>query len=283
MVANKILVIGAEGQLGREFQAGLEKRSIDVVAPKEKDCSITDVEAVGRILRESKANVVINCAAYNAVDQAEEDQDLADLINHRSVAGLAQLCNENDCRLVHYSTDYVFDGNKQDLYLESDATNPINVYGRSKLDGEQAALEANSDNLVFRLSWVIGKGESNFLFKFSNWVKGKQSIEVSEDEISIPTFTRDIVPLTFEALNKGLSGLYQMTSSGYASRYELARYYAECKGLDISIMPVPMSKFKTKAKRPGFSAMANDRLALDLKTEIPEWRDSLLMYVNETQ
>jgi dTDP-4-dehydrorhamnose reductase len=279
MARTRILIIGAEGQLGREFHQALEQQALDVFAPKEKDCSLTDASQLRDVIRKSNPDVVINCAGYNAVDQAEEEQDVVDLVNHKAVSDLAQLCRESQCRLVHYSSDYVFDGTKQDLYLETDETNPLNVYGKSKLAGEQVALNSSSDNLVFRLSWVIGKGQQNFLFKLSNWAKNNHVLKISADEVSVPTFTHDIVRLTLDALDKGLTGLYQMTSSGYASRYELAKFFGEVSELDNVFVPVPMSEFETKAKRPGFSAMINNKLSQDLNVRIPDWQDSLRLFV----
>ncbi|MBU2510558.1 dTDP-4-dehydrorhamnose reductase [bacterium] len=278
MDCQKILIIGSEGQLGQEFVNYLDEKQVQYFAPKEKDCNITDVEQLTDLFTKYQPKFVINCAAYNAVEAAEENHEIAYLINSRAVETIAGLCNQYGCKLVHYSSDYVFDGTKQDLYNEDDPTSPLNIYGKSKLEGEEIALCSNPEFLVFRLSWVIGRGQQNFLHKLGEWAKTKRVLTISADEVSIPTFTDDIVKLTLESLEKDLKGLYHMTSSQYASRYELARFYIDYFNLDNIVIPVPMSNFKTKALRPVFSPMSNLKLESALNIKIPDWKDSFCRF-----
>ncbi|MFH2129746.1 MAG: sugar nucleotide-binding protein, partial [bacterium] len=200
----KILILGSAGQLAKAFISTLEERGLDFVAPVESESSITDFDQISRLLDKTKPGIVINCAAYNAVDAAEEDPETALLVNSRAVENLAQQCEKRSLFLVHYGSDYVFDGNKGDLYTEEDDPNPLNVYGRSKLEGEVAVREIMSRYLVFRLSWVIGPGTQNFLHKLSGWAEQNRILKISADEVSVPTFTDDVVKVTLLALEKGL-------------------------------------------------------------------------------
>ncbi|MBU2647035.1 dTDP-4-dehydrorhamnose reductase [bacterium] len=271
----KILILGSAGQLAKAFISSLEQRGMDFVAPAESESSITDFDQISRLLDKTKPGIIINCAAYNAVDAAEEDPETALLVNARAVENLAQQCEKRSLFLVHYGSDYVFDGNKGDLYTEEDDPNPLNVYGRSKLEGEVAVREIMSRYLVFRLSWVIGPGTQNFLHKLSGWAEQNRILKISADEVSVPTFTDDVVKVTLLALEKGLQGLYHLTNSSYASRYELARYYIEKTGRQNIVVPVPMSSFKTAARRPLFAAMSNRKIQKELGIDIPTWQEGV--------
>ncbi|MCP4751125.1 MAG: dTDP-4-dehydrorhamnose reductase [Proteobacteria bacterium] len=279
MIKGTVLVLGSAGQLGSDFQRALVRKGLDFSAPDESDCSVTDFEQIGEAIKSIKPAVVVNCAAYNAVDEAEDEPEPAYLINGRAVENLAVLCREANAFLVHYSSDYVFDGGKQDFYREEDTPNPINVYGKSKLSGERAVMANMSDFLIFRLSWVIGNGEQNFLFKLSNWAERNRILRISSDEVSVPTFTEDVINVTLWSMDRGLRGLYHLTNGGYASRYELARHYVERKGLNNVVVPVALSSFETRAKRPMFSVMSNRRISEELGVVIPTWQDALDRFI----
>ncbi|MCK4810127.1 MAG: dTDP-4-dehydrorhamnose reductase [Candidatus Omnitrophica bacterium] len=274
MKNNKFLISGASGQLSKEFQKIFHERKIDFAAPSEEEWDITDFTKTRTIINEAKPNVIINCAAYNLVDEAEENSKLAHLVNSQAVENLARICKENKIFLVHYSSDYVFDGQKQDLYVEEDMTNPLNVYGKSKLEGEQAIKECLSDFLIFRLSWVIGKGKQNFLYKLRQWAEKSKVLKITSDEVSVPTYTENIVNVTLLSLEKGITGLFHLTNTGYASRHELARYFINRMGTENIIVPVSIDTFKTKAKRPMFSAMSNLKIKKTLDIAIPKWEES---------
>lgn len=279
MKNNKFLISGASGQLSKEFQKTFAKKLINFASPSEEEWDITDFAKTKEIINKSKPNVIINCAAYNLVDDAEEKPELADLVNSKAVENLAKICKENKIFLVHYSSDYVFDGKKQELYVEEDIANPLNEYGKSKLKGEQAVKDNLSDYLIFRLSWVIGRGKQNFLYKVWNWAKDSQAIKISSDEVSVPTYTEDIVIITLLSLEKGLIGLFHLTNSGYASRYELTKYFLNKMGAKNIVVPVSIDNFKTKAKRPVFSAMSNLKISKILDVSIPKWEESTDKFV----
>lgn len=275
----KILITGANGQLAQEFQRLLGSFYHEMTALDKKTLDITDPESTKKVLSQYNPDIVLNCAAYNFVDRAEEDFDTAYKVNAQGVRNLALACKRNNALLVHYSSDYVFDGKKEDFYTEEDETNPINNYGKTKLLGENFLREDYDKFLLFRVSWVFGEGNQNFLYKLLEWAKKNRVLRVVYDQISIPTYTRDIVNLTMFAVNKGLRGVYHLTNTGYATRYEVARYFLERLGMDNLIIPVHSEYFQSPAKRPFFSAMSNRKLANDLNVEIPDWKIGIASYV----
>ncbi len=278
---NKYLILGANGQLGKQFAKDLTSRNEPVIAPDEKDCDITSVDILSRFIDSVKPSVIINCAAYNAVDLAEQQSDIAYLINSTSVKNIATLCSEKKIFFVHYSSDYVFDGSKGNLYNENDAPNPLNIYGKSKRAGEAAVLLSGEKYLLFRTSWVFGNGAQNFIHKMLQWSQKNPVLKLTADEVSVPTSTIDLVDITLRSIDKGLTGLYHLTNSDYASRYEWGRYIAKKLSLKSTIIPVPMSVFSSPAKRPLFSAMTNQKLQKDLGYSIPDWRDAVDRFIIE--
>jgi dTDP-4-dehydrorhamnose reductase len=277
----KILIAGANGQLAREFQKALENYSYSVVALDKESLDISDLNVIAETFSKHNPDIVLNCAAYNFVDKAEEDFDTAHKVNASGVRNLAVACKKNNALLVHYSTDYIFDGTKEDFYTEEDEPNPINNYGKSKLMGEKFLTEETDKFLLFRVSWVFGEGKQNFLYKLSELGKKNRVLKVVYDQISAPTFTKDIVILTMLAIDKGLRGVYHLTNSGYASRYEVARYFIERLGWDNLILPVNSDYFPSSAKRPYFSAMSNLKLSKNLDVNIPDWKMGIDRYIEE--
>ena len=275
----KILIAGANGQLAREFQKALENYSYTVVALDKESLDISDLNVTAETFSKHNPDIVLNCAAYNFVDKAEEDFDTAYKVNASGVRNLAVACKKNNALLVHYSTDYIFDGTKEDFYTEEDEPDPINNYGKSKLMGEKFLTEETDKFLLFRVSWVFGGGKQNFLYKLSEWGKKNRVLKVVSDQISVPTFTKDIVILTMLAIDKGLRGVYHLTNSGYASRYEVARYFIERLGRDNLILPVNSDYFPSPAKRPYFSAMSNLKLSRAMGVNIPDWRIGIDRYI----
>ena len=278
---HKYLILGANGQLGKQFAKDLHARNESVIAPDEKDCDITSIDILSQFIDSVKPTVIINCAAYNAVDLAEQQSDIATLINTTAVKNIATLCNEMKIFFVHYSSDYVFDGTKGNLYNENDVPNPLNVYGKSKRAGEEAVLSLGSKYLLFRTSWVFGNGTQNFIHKMLQWSQKNPVLKLTADEVSVPTSTIDLVDITLQSIDKELTGLYHLTNSDYASRYEWGRYIAKQLSLKSTIIPVPMSAFPSPAQRPLFSAMSNEQLQKDLGFTIPDWRDAIQRFLIE--
>jgi dTDP-4-dehydrorhamnose reductase len=275
----KILILGANGQLGRQFQKELLNRNINYLAPNKKECDITLFDNIRQFIETRKPNYIINCAAYNAVDNAESNSELVFLINHKSVENIAKICKDNNIFFIHYSSDYVFDGRKGDLYSESDSVNPLNVYGKSKLAGENSVLDILNNSLVLRLSWAYGDGNQNFIYKLKDWASKNHILKISNDEVSIPTNTYDIVNATLDLIKIKATGLFHLTNSNYCSRYEWARFVLDTLNLDNIIIPVPMSNFQSLAQRPLFSPMLNDKICSILNYKLPDWRTSTQKYL----
>lgn len=273
----KILLIGANGQLAREFLKSLENHQVEALNKQQLD--ISSNSAVSNVVSFYKPDIILNCSAYNLVDKAEEDPDAAFRVNADGVRNLASAGKKHHALVVHYSTDYVFDGTKDDFYKEDDASNPINNYGKSKLAGERMLTEETDGFLLFRTSWVFGEGKQNFLYKLVEWAKLNRVLRIVSDQISIPTCTKDIAQITMLAIEKGLKGVYHLTNSGYASRYEVARYVVKQLGMNNLILPVSSDFFPVAARRPYFSALSNGKLSEELGVNIPKWEDGIDRFI----
>ena len=278
----KYLIIGKNGQLGREFLRVLGGDSagvgagVSVSSVGREECDITDLNQILNLFEAIKPDIVINCAAYNQVDKAEEDYIEAFKVNSIGIRNIAFASKKYNSFLVHYSSDYVFDGKKENgLYTEEDIPNPLNEYGKSKLMGEQLLKEETDRYLIFRVSWVYGEGKQNFIYKLMQWAKNSEYLKIAYDEISVPTSTRTIANITLKAIENGLTGLYHLTNLGYASRYEWAKEILKIKNIDKFIKPVSSDIFELPAKRPKFSAMSNEKIKSLLNIDIKSWDEEL--------
>lgn len=282
MTKRRFLVLGSAGQLGQAFQETLSQESKDHLFLSRQDLDIADADKLKSCLEDIKPTVLINCSAYNDVDLAETKPQEAFRANARAVENLADISKKNNIFLVHYSTDYVFDGSAQNPYVEMDIPNPLNQYGKSKLEGEKAVKSILKDYLLFRVSWVFGKGERNFLAKASKWARTQKEIKIAQDEISVPTYTKDIVNTTLSSYLKGLVGLYHLTNSGYCSRYDWVKFFFENKGINNKMIPALSEDFHLPAKRPKFSAMSNRKICTDLNNEMPSWQEAVERFCKHT-
>ena len=269
----KILVIGSTGQLGEAFARILSEQGFNFSALGRNDIDLTNHKQVEKVIKDIKPDIIINCAAYTLVDDAEDNSGLAYKVNQDAVKNLAEICKKLNIFLVHYSTDYVFKGDKKQPYTEKDPTCPINVYGKSKLEGELAVKNTLSDYLIFRVSWVIGRSKRNILYRILQWAKGEGDLRISSDEISALSFVDSIVMVTLLSLKKSLTGLYHLTSSNYASRYKIAKYFLSKVKPDKKIIPVLAKSFDTKANRPAMTAMSNKLISSKLNIVIPGWKE----------
>lgn len=278
----KVLIFGKKGQLGSKFTKYLDKDNIDFLSLSKEECDITDFLKVRDAIKGFNPDIVINCTAYNFVDKAEEDYLQAFDVNTFAVKNLAVICKELNKFLVHYSTDYVFDGTKQDFYTEEDTPNPLNIYAKSKLSGEVLIKEVLDNYLIFRVSWVYGEGKQNFLYKLQQWASNNDILKIAVDEFSVPTSTKTIVDITMKAIKQGLKGLYHLTNSGYASRYEWAKEYLKIRGIKKLIYPAYQSDFNLPAKRPKWSVMSNSKISKELKVDILPWNEEM-KYLEDLQ
>jgi len=280
----KYLIIGKHGQLTKEFQRLLSSKGEEYIALSHEEADVRDYVKLNRVFEAYKPEVVINCSAYNQVDKAESDYEEAMKVNALGPYNLALLCKEYGSFLVHYSTDYVFDGSKSEgLYTEADEPNPLNKYGLSKLLGERFAMQTVHNMLLLRVSWVFGEGTQNFIYKVLNWSKEREVLQVSVDEVSVPTWARRIALVSHEAIHKGLSGLYHLVSSGYASRYEWAKQVLKLCHKENLVVPVSADTFNLPARRAKFSAMSNERISAELGIRLPDWESDLEEYLREAK
>ncbi len=278
----KYLITGKNGQLAQAFIKRFELLSIDFNAPDESQLDITNPKTVADVVAAHKPDIIVNCAAYNLVDKAEQDKDAAFAVNALGPGNLAQAAAKHKAILVHFGSDYVFDGLKENgLYSESDPVNPLNEYGRSKLAGEQAVLEELDRCLVLRLSWVFGAGKQNFIYKLIEWAKSSEYLKIACDEFSVPTSADTVVDVTLKALKQGVTGQYHLTNSGFCSRYEWARLILSSLSIRKFIRPVNMDSFNLPARRPKFSAMSNRKLADLLNDPIPTWEEAVKSFLRE--
>jgi dTDP-4-dehydrorhamnose reductase len=276
----KFLLIGSLGQLGNEFKHYFQKNNIEFYETDLPTLDVFNLDDVLKIFSNIKPEIVINCSAYNFVDRAEEDRWNPIKVNTIGVKNLAYACEKYDSFLVHFSTDYVFDGEKPTQYTEEDEPNPINFYGLSKYLGEQAISDILDSYLIFRVSWLYGYGTQNFIVKFLHWVEDTDIVRIAIDEVSVPTSTFTVVDAVMKSLDEGLCGLYHLTNSGFASRYEWALEIKKNLGLRINIVPVNSEEFHLPARRPKFSAMSNQKISSDLNIEILSWREELERFLN---
>jgi dTDP-4-dehydrorhamnose reductase len=270
-----IVIFGSDGQLAKALQAQLSNQDKAFVAFNKKQCDITNYLQLREVFAVYKPKIVINAAAYNLVDECEVDFAKGFKINALSVGQMAFLSKQFGSLLVHFSTDYVFDGIKIGLYNENDNTNPLNEYGKSKLLGERLVVESGCNYLIFRTSWVYGNGKNNFISKLINWCKNNEILKVAYNEFSIPTNAYDIAYLTSLSLDKGLNGLYHLVNSGFCSRFEWATFVLSKLKIEKFVYPVDRQVFNLKANRPFFSAMSNKSICDSLNVEIRDWKSAL--------
>lgn len=265
----RYLITGSQGQLAKEFIKRL--KSNDVYAYDHSKLDITDTVSLKECIDAIKPAVIINTAAYNEVDKAENDYSSAYRVNAEAVGNIARFSERYRSLVVHFSSDYVFDGLKNDLYKEDDKPNPVNKYGLSKLEGERI-LSKNTDNyLIFRVSWVYGEGKRNFIYKFLSWVKSKKEVSVAVDEVSVPTSTAFIVENTLEALRRGIKGLWHLVPSGYTSRYGWAQTIIKILGIEVELKEGYQREFNLLAKRPNFSALSSKMISKELSRDFDVW------------
>lgn len=291
----KILLIGKNGQIGWELQRSLSSFGT-LVAPEHHELELNNVGDIRRVLRDLHPDIIVNAAAYTAVDKAESDAELASAVNAVAPAVLAEEAKQLGSVLVHYSTDYVFDGSKTSPYTEDDVPNPQNVYGKTKLAGEQAIRASGCRHLILRTSWVYGVHGGNFVKTVLRLAKERGELRIVADQFGAPTWARDLAQATLTALecwqkkdwDEQLGGLYHLTAGGRTSWHEyaeeivrLARVYdAALAAKQLVIKPIATHEYPVPAKRPANSVLANDKINAAFGIRLPEWQDSLAESLN---
>ncbi len=295
----KIFVTGVAGQLGHDVMNELEKRGIEGVgtdlAPAYAglmdgtavtrmpyvSLDITDPSAVAAVIREIAPDAVIHCAAWTAVDKAEDCPELCRKVNADGTRNIAEICRELDIPMMYFSTDYVFNGSGTRPWEPEDAYEPLGVYGATKAEGEVAVKENLSKFFILRIAWVFGKNGKNFIRTMLNLAKTRDHLTVVSDQIGTPTYTFDLARLVVDMIQTDKYGIYHVTNEGpYLSWFEFAKAIFEEAGITtMTVTPVTSEEYAAKAKRPSNSRMDRSKLVREGFTPLPEWRDALKRYL----
>ena len=274
----RVLITGGSGQLGYDIAKLLEENNTMMYVPTHEEMDITDRDSVMKAFDSFKPDIVFHCAAYTAVDKAEEDKERCYDINVNGTKNIVDASDIYGSKVVYISTDYVFHGDKNGIYETSDITDPINYYGYTKYLGEQEVMK-NSNNLIVRISWVFGINGKNFVKTMLRLASSRDEISVVSDQVGSPTYTYDLARLLVDMVNKNKSGIYQATNEGYCSWYEFAKYIFEVSGIDIRVNPILTKDYVTLAKRPLNSRLSKDKLDEDGLTRLPDWKDATKRYI----
>jgi len=275
----RILLTGRTGQVGSALERTLAPLG-DVVSLDRAGLDLFDLKSIGKAIEKEKPEVIVNAAAYTAVDRAETEREAAFAVNAAAVGVLAEAAKKLDALLVHFSTDYVFDGNKPAPYLESDAPNPLNVYGQSKLEGERAVTASGCRHLIFRTSWVYGPRGRNFLLSILAAAREKPELRVVDDQRGAPTSSQAIaraVAFVLSNLSSGKvpGGVYHLSAAGQTTWHGFAREILERKGLEVPLVPISSAEFAAAARRPRNSMLDNANISGTFGITLPDWREDL--------
>jgi dTDP-4-dehydrorhamnose reductase len=278
---NNILVTGGNGQLGSELRDIAPKhQDYNFLFTDVKDLDITNHTAVTAFIKSNKINVIINCAAYTAVDKAESEPELSDAINHLAVANFAQIAKDKNIKLIHISTDYVFDGTNHKPYLETDVPNPQSVYGQTKLDGELAMQQINPVNsIIIRTSWVYSKFGNNFVKTMLRLAETRDEISVVADQVGTPTNAADLAKAILTILpqiSNETVELFHYSNEGVCSWYDFAKAIFDINELDIKVTPIESAQYPTPAERPFYSVLNKKKIKEKYKITVPYWKDALI-------
>lgn len=279
----KILLLGASGQLGRQWQLRLTQNPNDIVLLpySSSQLDITHYQELSSEIQKQQPDVVVNCAAFTDVDAAEEQKTLTRKVNVEAVLYLAELSKNLGFKLLHYSTDYVFPGSKQDRknlpngYTEDHPTDPINWYGRTKWEGEQAIRQTTEDHIIIRTSWLCGQFGSNFVKTMLKLGRERDKLQVVNDQWGSPSFTKNVVNNSIQLLKSGSVGTYHLTSKGMITWFDFAQAIFNMAEIDVELEAVSSDAFSTKAKRPHFSKLNTGKIEAMSGNKIINWEEGL--------
>ncbi|WP_316365137.1 dTDP-4-dehydrorhamnose reductase [Candidatus Thiodiazotropha sp. CDECU1] len=284
----KVLLLGSDGQVGWELQRTLsvisEVVNTTLSGQGGLPLDLLDRDAVAATVRQARPDFIINAAAHTAVDKAETEVDLSRRLNADAPELLGQLAAELGATVIHYSTDFVFSGDRDQPYKEEDETSPLSVYGQTKLEGEQRLLATGADALVLRTSWVYGNHGNNFMLTMMRLFREKGQLSVVDDQVGAPTWSRMIAEATAQIVHQlGMAtdesapplGTYHLTAAGVTSWYGFATRILELMGDTCKLQPIPTAEYPTPAKRPAYSVLDNTKLKRTFGLQLPDWKDSL--------
>ena len=284
----KVLVTGANGQLGKEIKFLLkQKPEIEFFGTDIDTLDITDKNAIDKYITDNKINFIVNSAAYTAVDLAEDEVETAYKVNTDAVENLSKISDKYSLGFITVSTDYVFDGHFFKPIKENQIPNPVSVYGKSKYEGEKKAISHNQNSIIIRTSWLYSKYGKNFVKTMLALSNEKEQLTVVDDQISSPTFARDLAKVIIEMILQSknnlpeYSGIYHFSNEGICSWYDFAYEIIKLSGNECKILPVPSENYPTKAARPFYSVLDKNKIKKSLNIEIPHWKDSLSICIKE--
>ena len=282
MSIKKILVTGANGQLGWELtQLAASYPMYEFIFADRSMFDLSKPQLFESLILQWAPQAIINTAAYTAVDKAETEQDLANLINATAVAELARITGENDILFITFSTDYVFNGNATSPYLTDTIIDPVNFYGTTKAQGEVMALAVNPNTIIIRTSWVFSSHGNNFVKTMMRLMKERATLNVVSDQIGRPTYAKDLAFATIKIIGeasdgKNIKGVYHFANKGVTSWFEFAQHIKKNAGLSCDLLPINTAQFPTPAKRPAYSVLDTQKIETTINIDIPSWEESLL-------
>lgn len=280
----RVLVTGVKGQLGYDVVNELKKNNLEAVGVDIEEMDITDKAAVDKVITESNVDAVIHCAAYTAVDAAEDNIELCRKVNADGTRNIAEVCKKLDIKMMYISTDYVFDGEGERPWQPDDERHPLNAYGVSKYEGEVAIQENIDKYFIVRIAWVFGVNGKNFIKTMLNLGKTHDTLTVVSDQIGSPTYTYDLAVLLVQMIQSDKYGIYHATNEGLCSWYEFAQEIFKQAGMtNVKVFPVSSEEYPAKAKRPHNSRMSKDKLEEQGFERLPAWQDALGRYLKEIE
>ena len=281
----RILVTGVKGQLGHDVVNEMVKRGLEPVGVDLEEMDITDAGACRKVITESKVDAVIHCAAYTAVDAAEDNVDVCRKVNADGTRNIAEVCRDLDIKMMYISTDYVFDGDKNGAYFPEDRVCPVSVYGESKELGEQFVRAATARHFIVRISWVFGVHGNNFVKTMLRLAETRDTLNVVCDQVGSPTYTADLAVLLCNMFGTEEYGTYHATNADICSWYEFACEIFRQAGKNVKVVPVTTQEYlrmvPQQARRPKNSVLAQDKLSKNGFALLPEWKDALKRFLAE--
>ena len=278
-----ILITGANGQLGYDFQRLVDELKEEYIATDRDDLDITDIEKVREFVKNKNITLIINCAAYNNVDKAEDEPELCKKLNTYAPRDLAIVAKEIGADYITYSTDFVFDGEKKAPYTEEDIPNPLSVYGKSKYEGEKEVFKVKPDSFVVRTSWVFGIANNNFNKQVINWSKSKDELSIVDDQISSPTYSKDLAYYSWELIKTKKYGLYHLSNDGEASKYDQGKYVLDKIGWQGKLNRAKTRDFNLKAQRAEYTKLNSSKLEKVIGEKIPSWENGIDRFLEEME
>lgn len=279
----KTIIFGASGQLGQCFKKIIaETNSESFIFPDETEANILDIDSLGKLFEKHKPAFAVNCAAYTAVDKAEDDVEIAEKINKTGVENIAKWCAEHSTTLIQVSTDFVFKGDISSPLKEDDETAPISVYGQTKLDGEKVIPGLTDKYFIVRTAWLYSEFANNYVKTMLRLGSERPELKIIADQAGTPTYAIDLAEFIITIIESGSTayGVYHYSNEGIASWYDFSKAIFDLSGTEVKVIPIPTSAYPTRAVRPPYSVMDKSKAKAAFGIEIPYWRDSLQVCIN---